>query len=817
MRTSRQVLDHVRWTLSFDSPGVVPTGIPSTIEATVPGCVHTDLIAAGLIDDITIKGRESDQAWIARANSVYQASVPQPSVTADHHELVFHGLDTVAKVFVNGIQRLSTRNMHRSYRIDVTDDFAAGPIDVRVEFSAPLDDAEALERELGAFPNPYNLPYNFQRKMACSYGWDWGPITITSGIWKPIEIHSWSKATLERVAITPNVNNGLPTLSVRPQILGSASGTHLHVVVRDGAQVLLDTTVPAENNSTVTFELPDARLWWPRGFGEQVLHDVDVELIANEDVIDTFTKKVGFRSVSLDTSAIDSPDGEHMFAIHINGQRVWMTGANWIPDDPFPHRVTRERYEARLADARDVSIMALRVWGGGLYESDDFYDIADREGLLVWQDFLFACAAYPETEEMFREVEAEARENISRLSSHPSLMVWCGGNECIEGYHYWGWQEPLAGKPWGETFYMKLLPSIVAELDGTRPYIPGSPISTITDDVRDFRSGTSHIWDVWNELSYTRYEEYRPAFAAEFGFNGPGGWQVLTKSIGVDNLDSANEDLVVHQKAFNGMRNIARQLKEEYSRDISEGPMWYFATQLQQSRAVTTGLKHFHSLYERCSGTLLWQFNDMWPAISWAVLDSAGHRKLAWYAMKDAYIPRMLHWSRIDHGGVLTVLNDTKDEWNSTLSAELFSDSGELLGSAQRAINLAPRTAVRFTSEELFGQVMPGFAVATIGDQRSTRRLSTEPASVAPVGDPLVATTLTPTGLEVQVTATVLTHDMCFLPELVVDAARVDSQLLTLKPGESHTFHVECDRPTATVIGQHAADLVWSHNRVVNE
>lgn len=815
MRTSRQVLDQLHWTLSFNSPDVVPTNIPATLSATVPGCVHTDLIAAGLIDDITIDGREVDQAWIARANSVYETTVPQPQNDAEHHELVFRGLDTIAKVFINGQQRLSARNMHRSYRLDVTKDFAAGPIDVRVEFSAPLNDAEALERELGAFPNPYNLPYNFQRKMACSYGWDWGPVTITSGIWKPVELHSWSHAALEQVALVPNVKDGVPVLSVQPQILGASADLQLHVVVRDGAHVLLDTTVPAASKAIV-FELPEARIWWPRGFGDQVLHDVEIELISGAEVIDVFSKRVGFRSVSLDTSAIDAPDGEHMFAIHINGQRVWMTGANWIPDDPFPHRVTRERYEARLADARDVSIMALRVWGGGLYESDDFYEIADREGLLVWQDFLFACAAYPETEEMFREVEAEARENIARLSSHPSLMLWCGGNECIEGYHYWGWQEPLAGKPWGESFYLKLLPSIVAQLDGTRPYIPGSPISTITDDVRDFRSGTSHIWDVWNELSYTRYEEYRPAFAAEFGFNGPGGWQVLTKSIGKDILDSADEDLIVHQKAFNGMRNIARQLKEEYARDITEGPMWYFATQLQQSRAVTTGLKHFHSLYERCSGTLLWQFNDMWPAISWAVLDSSGHRKLAWYAMRDAYIPRMLHWSRIDHGGVLTVLNDTKDSWESTLVAELFSESGDLIGSAERPISLAPRTAVRFTSAELFGEVMEGFAVATVGEHRSTRRLSTKPASVAPQGNPTVTVSRTPQGLDVTVTTTVLTHDMCFLSELATPDARVDSQLITLKPGESHTFHVQCSPAVSSSLEKDAADLVWSHNRVVN-
>jgi beta-mannosidase len=274
-----------------------------------------------------------------------------------------------------------------------------------------------------------------------------------------------------------------------------------------------------------------------------------------------------------------------MFAICVNGERVWAKGVNWIPDDPFPHRVTKEQYELRIRDLYSVEVNAIRIWGGGIYESDHFYDLCDELGIIVWQDFLFACASYPETTAMFAEVEEEAHQAITRLSTHASLVMWCGGNECIEGFQHWGWKEPLAGKAWGSTFYMDTLPRALTKFDGSRPYIPSSPFSTLKEDVKDFSSGTNHIWDVWNETGYQRYEEYSPSFSAEFGYNGPGSWRTLTKSIGKTTLDSRDPDVATHQKAFFGLNKVANGLVREFDKELIEGHSWYFAAQLVQALA----------------------------------------------------------------------------------------------------------------------------------------------------------------------------------------------------------------------------------------
>ena len=235
-----------------------------------------------------------------------------------------------------------------------------------------------------------------------------------------------------------------------------------------------------------------------------------MELFVGNDVVQSQEKSVGFRKIELDTSIFEGD--KHNFALKVNGQRIWIRGANWIPDDPFPTRVTRERYEKRIADMLEANINGIRVWGGGIYESEDFYELCDREGIVVWQDFLFACAAYPETDEKFSEVKAEVEEAVARLGSHASLIMWCGGNECIEGFQHWGWPEILQGRPWGEKFYLETIPNQLRLWDNTRPYIPGSPFSTHEKDVKTFTSGTNHIWDVWNDLGYERYEEYNPAF-----------------------------------------------------------------------------------------------------------------------------------------------------------------------------------------------------------------------------------------------------------------------------------------------------------------
>jgi beta-mannosidase len=701
--------------------------------------------------------------------------------------------------------------MHRAFSVDVSD-IAVSGFDVAVAFKAPLPEALKRQDEMGTYPNPYDMPYNYFRKMACSFGWDWGPITATSGIWKPVWLTRWDEGILDEVGVVSDVVSDVPQLRIRTVGRGSASAISVRISGHGKEKVFTTTVGSDETISCEGFEL-----WHPRGFGEATLYSVEVSLLnATGELVDHVVKRVGFRFVSLDQS---NHGDRQMFAICVNGQRVWAKGVNWIPDDPFPHRVTKEQYAQKIHDLYSVEVNAIRVWGGGIYESDDFYDLCDELGIIVWQDFLFACAAYPETPAAFIEVADEAHQAITRLGSHASLVMWCGGNECIEGFQHWGWQEPLAGKAWGLTFYLDTLPAALAAYDGSRPYIPGSPFSTLKEDVKDFSSGTNHIWDVWNDTGYQRYEEYSPSFSAEFGYNGPASWRTLTKAIGKSNLDSADSELATHQKAFFGMDKVANGLVREFSKKFTEGPAWYFAAQLVQARAVEVGLKHFRSQYETCSGSVLWQYNDMWPAISWAVLDSASSRKLSWYAMREAYRPRVLHFSGIERR--LILINDTDAPWHEMLNLHLVGKNGEVLEQGSREVIMNPRSQTSYELSDVFKAsdvpAIDGYLVAELGPIRTARRIWD--AAVQELCGHNVALLERVEGKQVQVLvqAECFIQELSILPELVAtDHVTVSAQRITLLPGESVTIVIDCSSSEdAARVASAIEEITWSLNRLM--
>jgi beta-mannosidase len=778
--------------------------------ATVPGSIHTDLIAAGVIGDIRIDGTEAEQEWIRNADSLYSAHIPARSGSGNY-ELKFDGLDTLATVSINGALKLQSENMHRAFSVDVSDVAASG-FDLSVAFKAPLPEALKRQADMGTYPNPYDMPYNYFRKMACSFGWDWGPITATSGIWKPVWLTRWDEGILDEVGVVSDVVGGVPQLRIRTVGRGSASVISVRISGH-GKEKVFATTVGSDE--TITCE--GFELWHPRGFGDATLYSVEVSLLnSGGELVDQIVKRVGFRTVSLD----QSNQGERqMFAICVNGQRVWAKGVNWIPDDPFPHRVTKEQYAQKIHDLYSVEVNAIRVWGGGIYESDDFYDLCDELGIIVWQDFLFACAAYPETPAAFVEVAEEAHQAITRLGSHASLVMWCGGNECIEGFQHWGWQEPLAGKAWGLTFYLDTLPAALAAYDGSRPYIPGSPFSTLKEDVKDFSSGTNHIWDVWNDTGYQRYEEYSPSFSAEFGYNGPASWRTLTKAIGKSNLDSADSELATHQKAFFGMDKVANGLVREFSKTFTEGPAWYFAAQLVQARAVEVGLKHFRSQYETCSGSVLWQYNDMWPAISWAVLDSASSRKLSWYAMREAYRPQVLHFSGVERK--LILINDTDAPWHDMLNLHLVGKNGEVLEQGSREVVIGPRSQTSYELSDVFKATgvtaIDGYLVAELGEIRTARRIWD--AAVQELCGHNVTLLERVEGKQVQVLvqAECFIHELSILPELVaIDHVTVSAQRITVLPGESVNIVIDCSSSEdAARVASAIEDITWSLNRLM--
>ncbi|HEX4811654.1 MAG TPA: glycoside hydrolase family 2 protein [Nonomuraea sp.] len=765
---------HDGWTLSSQDTARGVQDVP----ATVPGCVHTDLLAAGLIDDPYLDDNERRLAWIGRTEWTYRTAFTWSPDGHERTDLVCEGLDTVATITLNGVTVGTTANQHRSYRFPVRHLLRAGANELTVRFASAYAYAEERRAALGDRPGSYDEPYPFIRKMACNFGWDWGPTLVTAGIWKPIGLESWSRARLAEVR---------PLAYARGRAGGHGSGqgggtldVHVRVERTTEEPLTLSAEIagvaaerPLDGRSGVlSLKVPDAGLWWPRGYGDQPRYDLAVRLGTDAE----WHGKVGFRSVELDRDA---------FRIKVNGVPVFVRGVNWIPDDCFPARVTRERLAERFAQATAAEVNLLRVWGGGLYESDAFYDLADELGLMVWQDFPFACAAYPEEEPFRSEVAAEARQNVARLAPHPSLVLWCGNNENLEGHADWGWPARLESRSWGAGFYHDLLPGIVAELDPARPYWPGSPYSGAPGrPPNDPARGTVHIWDVWNREDYTRYAAYRPRFVAEFGFQGPPAYATLRRASSDDPLTPASS----HQKAVDGAAKLLRGLGEHLPRPETFDD-WHYLTQLNQARAVTFGVERFRALMPYTMGTIVWQLNDCWPVTSWSAVDGDGRRKPLWYALRRAYADRLL--TVLD--GELAVVNDAAEPWSGELVLVRQTLAGEPLAKEAVPVEVAPRSVARVALPPP-GDPAGELLVATLGEVRTVRFHADDPAVALPAAACDARAERVPGGYRVTVTALTVLRELALFPDRLDPDATVDDQLVTLLPGETRAFHVTTAR-----------------------
>ncbi|NAS23461.1 glycoside hydrolase family 2 protein [Herbidospora sp. NEAU-GS84] len=761
---------HEGWTVTAVSSTGQPRPVVAGLPATVPGCVHTDLLDAGIIPDPYLDDNENRLKWIGRTDWSYETSFDWTDPGDQRADLVCEGLDTAATVILNGVQIGQTANQHRVYRFPARHLLREGRNTLKVLFEAPYGYAEKQRAALGDRPGAYNEPYQFIRKMACNFGWDWGPTVVTSGIWRPIYLETWSSARLAEV-------RPLVTLD------GRDGKVRVHVTVDRAAQAPLTVTAsvagvedrvrlaPGERTAVITLTVPEPDLWWPRGYGEQPLYTLTVT--AGDSV---WSREIGFRSVTLEREA---------FRLIVNGQPVFMKGFNWIPDDCFPNRVTRERVAERFHQAVDTGANTLRVWGGGLYESEDFYAQADALGVLVWQDFPFACAAYPEEGPFRAEVEAEARQQVTRLSSHPSLVLWCGNNENIEGHADWGWQDTLDGRSWGAGFYFDLLPKIVADLDPTRPYWPGSPYSGSPDaPPNDPSRGTTHIWTVWNREDYTFYGTYTPRFVAEFGFQGPPAWATLRRAVSDEPLTPTSRGVVHHQKAHDGNGKLLRGLGDHLPQPRNFDD-WHYYTQLNQAHAMAFGVERFRSLMPYCMGTIVWQLNDCWPVTSWSAVDGDGRRKPLWYALRRSFADRLVTFQDPE---TVAVVNDTSDEWQAELVVVRLTVHGEELARERFPVRLAARSAM---TVPLPASMAPGdpskeLVSASVGDLRALRF----PADELPQASYEVTTEQIGDGVRVEVTARTLVRDLALFPDRLDPAAVVDDMLVTLLPGETATFVV---------------------------
>lgn len=746
----------------------------------MPGSIHLDLLRAGAIVDPHLGDNESLVQWVDLAEWEYTATLelPGPFFDRENVALVFEQIDTFATVELNGKVLGAVANMHHPQRFDVR-----GVVQRRnvlgVRFRSAVREVKKEEARLGTLPwlnTP--APFNFARKSAYHFGWDWAPTLVGCGLGR-VFVEAW---------------NGPRIAYVRPLVVrASEEGAHLevHVDIEGAADVRVELSIRgspvarAEGEGPIALTIPKPALWWPRGHGAQPLYDLVA--IAGED---RTVQRTGIRTAALDTRG-------GAFTLQINGKPIYCKGANFVPEDSFYTRATSpERYQARLAQACDANMNTLRVWGGGFYETDAFYDRCDEAGLLVWQDFLFACACYPEEEPHWSRVEAEARHQIARLARHPSLVLWNGCNENLWGYFDWGWVEPTRGRSWGRGYYFDLFPRLCRELDSSRPYWPGSPYSGAFDPPNpphpnDPATGNRHVWDMWSGAGHPVIGKQAPRFVSEFGFQGPPSFALLECA-----MTAEGSPLLQHQKserAEEAARNLVRALFGEPESIDRE----HHLRQVAQARAVGSLIEWFRVLWPTNAGAIFWQLNDAWPAISWSAIDHAGRKKPLYYAVRRAFADELLTFQPSSPGSddlALHWVNDTDAAADAPVAIDRVRFDGTLLARRTIRARPAPRSVARVVvvEQELAPRDPTAeLLVARTGALRANRffrpdkELSLPPARVhgALVGDIL------------RLQAETLVRDAVLHIDRLDPSADLSDQLLTLLPGEVVELRVFSERP----------------------
>ncbi|MGE3107892.1 MAG: glycoside hydrolase family 2 protein [Phycisphaerales bacterium] len=645
----RQSLDRCPWRVRSHTPDA-PAETRRWIDAQVPGCAHLDLIRAGVIGDPAIGFNELDQFWVGKADWEYRTRFHADERLFAHEriDLVCDGLDTIATLELNGERIGEAANMFHPHRFNVREALKrTGANELLIRFRSPLRHVREEQARLGARPvNGDWDPYIFIRKAACNFGWDWGPKVPTVGIWKPIRLEGWSGARI--VSLRPLVTRADQRLATVEVHVDVERGNHLAELVIEAMisekgepeALSADAAMIDGDSAALRLEVSRPSLWWPRGHGKQPLYEVTVSLRASKGarprILDRDRGTIGLRTVRLNT---ETDRWGSKFQFEVNGKPIFCQGANWIPDDLFPTRVTPRRLRQRVRQAADANMNMLRVWGGGYYEHDAFYDACDRAGIMVWQDFMFACAMYPEEPPYPALIEAEARHQVSRLSSHPCVVLWCGGNECVWGWQKWGWKDRLKpGQTWGAGYYFDLLPKVVKELCPTTPYWANSPLSANTvpaaleRDVLDPNHGDRHTWDA-------TFEEYRariPRFVSEFGQQSPASLPTLRRAIGASGLRVDSEAIKHRQRATGGNAAMYDTALSRAGQAPTDFAQWHRMMQRAQADAVRIAFEWAVANQPRCMGALVWQLNDCWPALSWSLIDSAGKPKPAYFAVKRA-------------------------------------------------------------------------------------------------------------------------------------------------------------------------------------
>lgn len=614
-------------------------------SAHVPGSVYADLMADGTMPDPFWRENELDAFERMKKDYVYQRAftVTEAQLAHAHVELVCEGLDTLAHVSLNGREIAFADNMHITWVWDVKEQLHAGENTLEIRFDSPiLYCAKKAEEAPGWESSDATPGFRHLRKAHCMFGWDWGPRLPDAGIWRPIFLRTWDTARLENALMLQAHHDDLVDVTIRPEIAGESAWS-AEITAPDGEVIIIPETTAAEQ--VITIEHP--QLWWPNGLGKQPLYRVTVRLATG----DTRVWRIGLRTI---TVSREKDEWGEEFCHVVNGVKVFAMGADYIPEDYILARVTPERTRRLLEDCKAANFNAIRVWGGGYYPDDAFYDICDELGLMVWQDLMYACAFYDLTPDFERSIRVETHQNVARLRHHASLALICGNNEmemfmagansALINHRTW---EFVPTYPHHITDYVKMfeyiLPAIVKETAPQTYWWPASPSSGGNFDApNDENRGDNHYWDVWHgEKPFTEYRKFFFRYASEFGFQSFPCLKSVEQFTLPDDRNIFSRVMERHQRNQAANGKILSYLSQTFRYPNSFDDLLY-ASQLMQAEAIRYGVEHWRRNRGRCMGAIIWQLNDIWPVASWASIDYYGRWKALHYAAKRFFAPVMI-------------------------------------------------------------------------------------------------------------------------------------------------------------------------------
>lgn len=712
------------------------------ISATVPGDVHSNLLAKNLIEDPFIGHNDMKCQWIEEKVWWYRTNFNWDKALEGNEkcELTFEGLDTYATVFLNGIEIGSTENMFIGHTFDVTRELRDGKNVIAVKID-PLSKHVAEKKPNPGFYSSYAKERIWVRKAQMHFGWDWGPRLVAAGIWLPVRLERRKTAKLDHIfARTVGIENGIANLEVNVKIETFIESDGLQVIVRlkdrDGClEKFLDVT--SEHNQ-LRLEVEDPKLWWTHDLGEPYLYQLEVELWKDNERLDSYVKDFGIRTLEV---LQKDKQGNNRFTFVLNGVSLFSKGANWIPVHSFFGATPDSRYLHLIRLSRESNLNMLRVWGGGIYEKDVFYEECDRQGLLVWQDFMFACALYPDFNKNFmRNVREEITEVVKRLRNYSCIAIWCGNNEIDWCYEFKYADQSIDQTPfYGEKIFHDLMPALLKELDPTRLYWPSSPYGG--NDHNDDSVGDRHNWQVWHGnvyprkfgertvtdysaegVSFKHFKNDRALFISEFGMHASASRHTLQRHIPEGKFYWGSDEMEYRNKDFHRPKGIL--LMEGYTGVPADIEQYLMFSMLTQAEGLKYGIEHYRRNMPMTSGAIYWQLNDCWPGTSWSVIDYDLIPKAAYYYSKKFFSNVLLTLDH-DHGKDLNiwVVNDLLEPYEDVVELAVYDFTGLQVSSFEFQVSIAAQSASQIgqlKEKEALNGHYAGDVVAVLRSQQGT-------------------------------------------------------------------------------------------------